>query len=176
MAKNKGKKKEVQAKVETPVTETPKQETPTPEVGKNQAILPNGEVISVRGPEKYRANYYGGNVGWQDYLRACRMVLNLTEYAIRIGADDSIVSKLMADLDAAETALNNARVHIPSDMTTRIMAIRAGLNENPVNSPDYHFALKKLSGLVKFVEDKTLATKLAGEVLAARKALQTVKA
>jgi hypothetical protein len=147
----------------------------TTKASKNTVKLADGTEILVRGTEKTRAGYIQGNVGWQDFLRPARLALNLCTYAIKIGASDAVIASLNKEVDASLKALTDARVKIPSDMTTQKAVIDAGLTEATVGSPDYIIATRKLSGLVKFVSDAKLAKDVGAELLSAQLALKASK-
>jgi hypothetical protein len=142
---------------------------------KNTVKLSDGTEILVRGTEKTRAGYIQGNVGWQDFLRPARLALNLATYAAKIGAADKVISALMVEVDSSLNKLTEARVKIPSDMTTQAAVLKAGMPEATVGSPDYIVATRKLSGLVKFVSDTKLAKEVGAELLSAQLALKASK-
>jgi hypothetical protein len=176
-ATGKNKTEKIHAPVQA-ITPTPDVKTPEPvasKVNKNTMTLASGEAILVRGPEKNRAAYIQGNVGWQDWLRPARLALNLATYASKIGAADTVIDSLMAEVDSGMAKLNDARVKIPSDMTTQLAVLKAGSPEANVGSPEYIIATRKLNGLVKFVSNPALARSVGAELLNAQLALKASK-
>ena len=163
----------IQATTSTP--ESKANDPATTKASKNTVKLADGTEILVRGAEKNRAAYTMGNVGWQDWLRPARLALNLATYAAKIGAADKVISALMVEVDSSLNKLAEARVKIPSDMTTQAAVLKAGLTESPVGSPDYIIATRKLNGLVKFVSDAGLAKIVGAELLSAQLALKASK-
>lgn len=154
-----------------PVVETVP--VPVAELPKNAVKLADGEVIMVRGPEKYRAMYQQGNVGWQDMLRNCRLALNLATYTSKIGAADTLTKVLREKADQEVKSLEEKRVRIPSDMTTQHAALQS-IAESAVGTPDYIVSLRKLAGLVKFA-DKAIEPGLMAEIVSAKTALNKSK-
>ena len=169
--------KPTEEKIPEPIlTETPAPiSAETPKVVKNTMRLADGTEILVRGPEKNRAAYVMGNVGWQDFLRPARLALNLATYASKIGASDAVVTSLMAEVEKTMHTLAEQRVKIPSDMTTQHAILMAGLPEATIGSPDYIIATRKLSGLVKFVSDSALNKAIMAEYVSASLALKASK-
>jgi len=161
--------------VGAPAPEVKASEPTASKASKNTIVLASGESILVRGTEKNRAAYTMGNVGWQDWLRPARLALNLATYAAKIGAADKVISALMVEVDSSLNKLTEARVKIPSDMTTQAAVLKAGMPEATVGSPDYIIATRKLSGLVKFVSDTKLAQSVGAELLSAQLALRESK-
>jgi hypothetical protein len=140
---------------------------------KNTMTLENGESIMVRGPEKFRAAYQQGNVGWQDFLRPARLALNLAMYSAKVGCSDTLVERYKARAAAEMDKLTALRVRVPSDMVTQ-HAMLADVGEVPVGTPDYIIALRKLAGLVKSVELADQPAIMA-EIVSAKTALNSTR-
>lgn len=124
--------------------------------------------VPVRGG--FRCTYHAGNVGWQKAIERLRLVVNVCEFATRIGSDDKVVSSLMGSVDAEEKKVCDEKVRIPSDVTTRIASLRVGVSEDTVGSKEYSMALRKLASLVRFVESEPVRTALTKEIAGAKAA------
>ena len=140
---------------------------------KNTMQLDNGETILVRGPEKFRAAYQQGNVGWQDFLRPARLALNLALYSAKVGCSDSLVERYKKLADSEMEKLTTLRVRVPSDMVTQ-HAMLSDISECSVGTPDYILALRKLAGLVKSVAI-TEQPAIMAEIVSAKVALNSTR-
>jgi hypothetical protein len=123
----------------------------------------------------FRKSYSAGVVGWQVYLEAMRMHVNINQYGAGISAPKALIDYTQAGFKAQRKFLADNKVKIPRKLDGRLTM--AEKNNHPSFASDTADYAKSLRKLVDLYDNKHLDAKGKGMIkTACQSALKSAKA